>query len=90
MCLDWTDRYPLIVETAHRIQAKHFVLDGEAVLSASTASPTSEGSWAARFSPSVPKFQGGSYAHATVAVSAAMRLATFATVARLHPVMSWI
>jgi ATP-dependent DNA ligase len=29
---DWTDRYPLIVEAAHRIRAKHFVLDGEAVL----------------------------------------------------------
>jgi len=29
---DWTDRYPLIVETARRIRSKQFVLDGEAVL----------------------------------------------------------
>lgn len=29
---DWTDRYPLIAETAMRIRAKQFVLDGEAVL----------------------------------------------------------
>jgi bifunctional non-homologous end joining protein LigD len=29
---DWTSRYPLIVETAHRIRSKQFVLDGEAVL----------------------------------------------------------
>ena len=29
---DWTDRYPLIVETAHRIRSRQFVLDGEAVL----------------------------------------------------------
>jgi ATP-dependent DNA ligase len=29
---DWTDRYPLIVEAAHRIRMGSFVLDGEAVL----------------------------------------------------------
>ena len=29
---DWTSRYPLIVEAAHRIRTKQFVLDGEAVL----------------------------------------------------------
>lgn len=29
---DWTDRYPLIVETALRIRSRQFVLDGEAVL----------------------------------------------------------
>ena len=29
---DWTDRYPLIVEAAHRIRVGSFVLDGEAVL----------------------------------------------------------
>ena len=29
---DWTDRYPLIVEAAHRIRIGSFVLDGEAVL----------------------------------------------------------
>jgi len=29
---DWTNRYPLIVEAAHRIRTKQFVLDGEAVL----------------------------------------------------------
>src|SRR4029453_7286797 len=28
---DWTSRYPLIVEAAHRIRTKQFVLDGEAV-----------------------------------------------------------
>jgi ATP-dependent DNA ligase len=29
---NWTDRYPLIAETALRIHTSHFVLDGEAVL----------------------------------------------------------
>jgi bifunctional non-homologous end joining protein LigD len=29
---DWSSRYPLIVEAAHRIKFKQFVLDGEAVL----------------------------------------------------------
>jgi bifunctional non-homologous end joining protein LigD len=29
---DWTDRYPLIVESALRNRAKSFVIDGEAVL----------------------------------------------------------
>lgn len=29
---DWSDRYPLIVEAAHRIRIGSFVLDGEAVL----------------------------------------------------------
>ena len=29
---DWTDRYPLIVETACPIRVNSFVLDGEAVL----------------------------------------------------------
>ena len=29
---DWTDRYPLIVEAAHRIRIGSFVSDGEAVL----------------------------------------------------------
>jgi len=29
---NWTDRYPLIVETAQRIRTRQFVLDGEAVL----------------------------------------------------------
>ena len=29
---NWTDRYPLIAETALRIRSKQFVLDGEAVL----------------------------------------------------------
>lgn len=29
---DWTDKYPLIVEAAHRMRTSSFVLDGEAVL----------------------------------------------------------
>jgi ATP-dependent DNA ligase len=29
---DWTSRHPLIVEAAHRIRTKQFVIDGEAVL----------------------------------------------------------
>jgi bifunctional non-homologous end joining protein LigD len=29
---DWTDRYPMIVEAAHRVRISSFVLDGEAVL----------------------------------------------------------
>ena len=29
---DWTSRYPWIVEAARRLKARHFVLDGEAVV----------------------------------------------------------
>ncbi len=29
---DWTDRFPLIVESARRMRSSHFVLDGEAVV----------------------------------------------------------
>lgn len=29
---DWTKRFPLIAETAHRMKTRQFVLDGEAVL----------------------------------------------------------
>lgn len=36
---DWTDRYPWIVETARRMRQKQFVIDGEAVVLVSTASP---------------------------------------------------
>jgi ATP-dependent DNA ligase len=40
---DWTDRYPLIVEAALHNRASSFVLDGEAVCSASTGSAISTG-----------------------------------------------
>ena len=29
---DWTKRYPWIVEAAHKVRQKRFVLDGEAVI----------------------------------------------------------
>src|SRR5438093_11417771 len=38
---DWTKRYPWIAEAALKNRQKHFVIDGEAVCSVSTASPTS-------------------------------------------------
>jgi hypothetical protein len=38
---DWTSRYPWIVEAARKIRQKRFVLDGEAVILAWTASPIS-------------------------------------------------
>jgi ATP-dependent DNA ligase len=38
---DWTDRYPLIVEAALKNRSSSFVIDGEAVLSVSTACPIS-------------------------------------------------
>ena len=39
---DWSGRFPLIAEAALRIKADRFVMDGEAVLLASTVSPTSQ------------------------------------------------
>jgi bifunctional non-homologous end joining protein LigD len=38
---DWSHRYPLIVEAAPRNRCTSFVVDGEAVLPASTVSPIS-------------------------------------------------
>ena len=38
---DWTSRYPWIVETARKIRKTQFVIDGEAVALAWTASPIS-------------------------------------------------
>jgi hypothetical protein len=38
---NWTDRYSWIVEAARKVRQKRFVLDGEAVILASMAYPTS-------------------------------------------------
>ncbi len=38
---DWSNRYPWIVEAARKLRQKRFVLDGEAVILALTASPIS-------------------------------------------------
>jgi ATP-dependent DNA ligase len=40
---DWTERYPLIVEAAHRIRIASFVLDGEAVLLGADGRPDFDG-----------------------------------------------
>jgi hypothetical protein len=48
---NWTERYPWIVESALKNRVKHFVIDGEAVVSASMVSPISTRSTRANMTP---------------------------------------
>ena len=36
---DWADRFPAIVEAAHRIKARSFLIDGEAVVARDDGTP---------------------------------------------------